>query len=91
MLGMTLGLAALSAWGVGHFQLLTGNLAFPFPFAGETTEAFQLRQVVYQNGVAGASMELFSAFFRLGAFLSVAAIVPALWLSPARKAKTLLP
>ncbi|MDA1215824.1 MAG: MFS transporter [Chloroflexi bacterium] len=90
MLGMTLGLAALSAWGVGHFQLLTGNLAFPFPFAGETTEAFQLRQVVYQDGVAGASMELFSAFFRLGAFLSLAAIVPALWLSPARKAKTLL-
>ena len=80
MLGMTLGLAALSAWGMGHFQLLTADLAFPLPAAGEAALAFNARVAAYQEGVAGASFEVFTAFFRAGAALSVAAMVPALLL-----------
>ena len=80
MLGMTLGLAALSAWGMGYFQVLTVELSFPLPVAGETAAAFAERITAYQQGVANASLSVFSAFFRVGAGLSVAAAIPALWM-----------
>ncbi len=88
MLGMTLGLAALSAWGMGHFQLLTAELAFPIPAVGETASVFQERLAAYQTGVADASIEVFSSFFRAGALLCIAAAVPALFMygpSPGRR------
>ena len=34
LMGMTLGLAALAAYGIGHFQSITGGLALPLPVAG---------------------------------------------------------
>ncbi|MCI0778515.1 MAG: MFS transporter [Chloroflexi bacterium] len=73
MLGMTLGLAALSAWGMGYFQLLTTDFAFPLGGSAEALSA-------YEAGVTGAALDVFSAFFRAGAALSLVAIVPALFL-----------
>ena len=35
LMGMTLGLAALAAYGIGHFQSLTGELMLPLPISGE--------------------------------------------------------
>ncbi len=43
MMGMTLGLAAMSAWGVEHFQVLTSGLDFPILQPGETSEAHAAR------------------------------------------------
>ena len=43
MIGMALGLAALSAWGVGHFQGLSAGLQLPIPQPGEASEALQAR------------------------------------------------
>ena len=74
MLGMTLGLAALSAWGMGYFQLLTTDLAFPI---GPSAEAL----AEYEAGVTGAAVDVFSAFFLAGAALSLAALAPALLLA----------
>ena len=82
MLGMTLGLAALSAWGMGHFELLTAGLAFPLQEAGESMAAYQERLAAYEAGVADASIEVFTAFFRIGAALCAAAVVPVLWMQP---------
>ena len=79
MLGMTLGLAALSAWGMGYFQLLTTDLAFPLGGSAAAMAA-------YEAGVTGAALDVFSAFFRAGAALSLAAIVPALFL-PGRESR----
>jgi len=81
MLGMTLGLAALAAWGMGEFQLLTSALEFPLRFAGEASDAYQARITAYQDGVTGASLEVFTAFFRVGAALTLAAIVPSLFIN----------
>jgi MFS family permease len=80
MLGMTLGLAALSAWGMGELQLLTSALEFPLRFAGEASDAYQARITAYQDGVTGASFDVFKAFFRIGAALTLAAIVPSLFI-----------
>ncbi len=77
MLGMTLGLAALAAWGMGHFQVLTAEFAFPLPLPGEAQAAFAARQAAYSTAIEGASVSVFTAFFRVGAVLSLVAIVPA--------------
>ena len=80
MFGMTLGLAALSAWGMGHFQGLTSELAFPIPLPGEAPAAFDARIAAYEAGITNASFDVFRSFFRAGAVLSVLAAIPALWL-----------
>ena len=74
MMGMTLGLAAMSAWGVEHFQVLTSDLALPLTQAGETTEAFNARVEEYTAGVNAAGLTVFRAFFRTAAIIALAAI-----------------
>ena len=82
--GMTLGLAALSAWGMGHFHLLTGDLSFPIPIPGEGERALAARIAAYESGVRSASTEVFRLFFRAGAALAGLALIPALWLRSPR-------
>lgn len=84
MYGMTLGLAALSAWGMGHFHLLTSDLSFPIPLPGEDDSALAARIAAYEQGVTSASLEVFRLFFRAGAALAGLAAIPALWLRTPR-------
>jgi MFS family permease len=84
MLGMTLGLAALSAWGMGEFQLLTAALEFPLQFAGEQSNVYQARVTSYQNAVSYASFDVFHAFFQTGAALTLAAILPSMFIHQRR-------
>ncbi len=81
MIGMALGLAALSAWGMEHFQGLTAGLELPIQQAGETAQALELRIQEYQDGLNQAGITLFQAFFRAAAALMLAGLVPALWLA----------
>ena len=78
MMGMTLGLAAISAWGVEHFQALTAGLEFPLPLPGEAAGVFETRAAEYSANVNAAGLELFQRFFLAGAVISLVAIVPAL-------------
>ena len=74
MMGMTLGLAAMSAWGVEHFQVLTSGLELPIPQTGESTEALNARVEQYTADVNAAGLSVFRAFFRAAAIVSLAAI-----------------
>ncbi len=74
MMGMTLGLAAMSAWGVEHFQVLTADLELPLRQAGESTEALNARVAQYADDVNAAGLSVFRAFFRAAALVSLAAI-----------------
>ena len=74
MMGMTLGLAAMSAWGVEHFQVLTSDLELPLQQAGESTEALNARIAQYAEDVNTAGLSVFRAFFRAAAFVSLAAV-----------------
>ena len=67
MIGMALGLAALSAWGMDRFLFLTAGL--PSPLAVE-----------YGSELNEASITLFQEFFRVAMGLCLAAIVPAMGL-----------
>lgn len=85
MVGMALGLAALSAWGVEHFHGLTAGLDLPLPLDGESAQALQLRQQEYQSAVSEAALTLFQDFFRVAAVMALVAIVPALGMKLARR------
>jgi hypothetical protein len=78
MMGMTLGLAALSAWGVEHFQVLTAGLEFPLAAPGESAEALDARVAEYSSSVNEAGLSLFQNFFRVAAIIALAALPSAL-------------
>lgn len=74
MMGMTLGLAAMSAWGVEHFQVLTSDLQLPIAQAGESTAAYNARVEEYTDSVNAAGLSVFRAFFRTAAIAALVAI-----------------
>lgn len=87
MMGMTLGLAALAAWGVEHFQVLTQGLEFPIPQVGETAAAVEARMADYNAGVSDAGLELLNQFFWVAGAVALVAIIPALGMGAERKAE----
>lgn len=81
MTGMAMGLAALSAWGVEHFQVITAELEFPVQQAGETAQELEQRILGYRQSLNQAGVTLFQAFFQGAGALMLAGILPALGLS----------
>ncbi len=77
MLGMTLGLAALSAWGIEHFQALTSGLALPLPEPGQSPAEAAARMAGYVSDVQAAGLSLFQRFFQVAAVVALLALVPA--------------
>ena len=78
MMGMTLGLAALSSWGVSQFQVLTAGLEFPFALPGEVAALAEARVVEYSISLNNAILELFRRFFLAGSVAALIAILPVL-------------
>ena len=84
MLGMTLGLAALSAWGVDHFQTLMSGLELPLPEPGESAEEAQADLGEYNAELTAAGLSLFHNFLRMAAAGALVAILPALAMGSGR-------
>lgn len=84
MLGMTLGLAALAAWGVEHFQVLTQGLELPLQQAGQAAAAVEARVAEYNAELSNAGITLFNKFFRVAGAVALVAIVPALAMGAGR-------
>lgn len=85
LMGMTLGLAALAAYGIEHFQTLTSGLLLPLPAAGESPAETAARVAAYATELQNAGLALFHRFFRIAAVVSLLALVPVMmkreWLS----------
>ena len=78
LMGMTLGLAALAAYGIGHFQSLIGGLALPLPLPGEAPLDTAARVAAYTTELQNAGLELFQRFFRIAAVVALLGLVPLL-------------
>jgi asparagine N-glycosylation enzyme membrane subunit Stt3 len=76
MVGMTLGLAGLSAWGTGRFQELAAGIRLT-PQGSETLLEAQGR---FQEEVTEAGVSLFQEFFLAGMVICLLALLPALFL-----------
>ena len=77
MLGMTLGLAALSAWGVNEMLTIFTDTPSPLTMTGldatERAKAF----AEYQATLQTASLDLFHNFYRAAGIMALLAIIPA--------------
>ena len=77
MLGMTLGLATLTAWGSDRFRGLGPSAQWPFQLSGETTVQFEQRMFEYETQLTSAGMTLFTDFFLIAMVVCLIALLPA--------------
>jgi MFS family permease len=77
LLGMTIGIAALTAIGVRRLQILTGRLEPVVQQSGESTAQFLLRQSQYiQDTAIPLSFRVITETFFLAALLALLAFIP---------------
>ena len=76
IVGMTLGLAALTAWGSDRFQGLVSGMSLPFALPGETAAESQQRVQEFDAQLRDAGMTLFSEFFLIAMAVCLAALIP---------------
>ena len=81
MVGMTLGLAALTAWGADRFHGLAPPTAWPFQLVDETALEFEQRLSEYATQLQSAGMTLFTEFFLIAMALCLIAVVPAAFMA----------
>ena len=77
LVGMTFGLAALTAWGTDRFQGFVAGIRLPFAMAGETAAQAQQRVVGFETQLKDAGMALFNEFFLIAMALCLIALLPA--------------
>jgi EmrB/QacA subfamily drug resistance transporter len=85
MLGMTVGLSALTSYGLGRFEDLVRGLPLPLGRPGEAAAALAQRQAEYAEAVQAATVATFHDLFLAAAIVCALAAVPALWLRPSRR------
>ena len=77
MIGMLVGVATLTSWGLERFNGLVADLPLPLPALGESAEVSQQRLEAYQRVVLDASLTVFGEIFTAAAVVCVVALVPA--------------
>ena len=77
IVGMTFGLAAVTAWGSARFATLAPKSEWPFQLSGETAAELGARLDQYGAALIDAGTTLFNEFFLIAAGLSLLALLPA--------------
>ena len=80
VVGMTFGLAALTAWGTGRFQQLVVGLELPLALPGETAEQTQTRVLEFETALTEAGLSVFNDFFLIAMAVSLIAILPTMFM-----------
>jgi MFS family permease len=80
MVGMVVGLSALSSWGVRRFNSLAANIVTPIMRPEGLTDAeWQAMKDAATAATKGAAHTVFSEFFLIAAIVIAAAVIPALF------------
>ena len=77
IVGMTFGLAALTAWGVARFGVLAADIRLPLGEAGQTTAEAQAQLDQFTDRINDAGLALFQEFFFIAAVVCLIAVIPA--------------
>jgi MFS family permease len=85
MVGMMIGLSALTSYGLGRFDIMVRDLPLPLAMPGETAEALAQRQVEFSTRILEATVAVYHEVFTAAAFLCLLALVPAALLRSPRK------
>jgi MFS family permease len=81
MVGMIVGLAALTAWGLAYFKALVAGYPLPAQQSGESATAFAARmQAFFDQVVVVAAHQVYTQVFAAAAVLCALATLPALLL-----------
>ncbi len=80
VVGMTFGLAALTAWGTERFQQLVVGLELPLAIPGETAQQTQARVHEFESALTDAGLSVFNEFFLIAMAVSLIAILPAMFM-----------
>jgi len=80
MIGMLVGVATLTSWGLDRFNGLVAGLPLPLPALGESAEVSQQHIAEYQQAVLNAALTVFAEIFTAAAIVCVLALLPALLL-----------
>ncbi len=81
VVGMALGLAAVTAWGSQRFDGLAPASEWPFQLSSETVAELNDRLVQYQVWLVDAGTTLFNEFFLIAMAVSLVALVPAAFMA----------
>lgn len=81
-IGMTVGLSALTTWGLDAFTRRTSGLPLPVRRPGESDAGYRLRLDRYETDVVDAAVWVFDRLFVVAAVLCLIAAAVALWLRP---------
>jgi MFS family permease len=81
LVGMTVGLAALSSWGTGRFNEMVRGVPLPLALPGEDPLRLQQRIADYNQAITGAYLHVFHDTYLIAMGLCLLGIVPALLLA----------
>ncbi len=86
LVGMTVGLSILTAWGLDRFDRLAGSIPLPLPRAGESAADSQARLAAYNQAILQVGAEVYREIFLAAAAICVVGLVAAAFLRTSRSA-----
>ena len=81
LVGMTLGLAAITSWGSQRFFTLVSGLHLPVPAEGESREVILENIEAYSGEVIDIGMNLFTEFFVIALLAAAIALLPTMFMA----------
>ena len=80
IVGMTFGVAALTAWGVARFDVLAADIRLPLAEATQTRAEAQAQLDQFTDRINDAGITLFQEFFFIAAVVCLLAVVAAVFM-----------
>lgn len=78
MVGMTIGLSALSSWGLRRFNGLMAGTTLPLKTGGMSQQQYDALVAAYESTLNAALHAVYSEFFLIAGVVALVAVVPAL-------------